>query len=208
MKSYLQRKRLTDQIGALRIQAARTDRERMPLDFARVSRDLADLYAGSGKRSDAVRWYGQSIDAYLYAGLADAATAMCRRLIQFEPRVIRARATLAMLHIARHNHDEAVEEIRGYVDATRERGLMLDVTMDRLRVFADLAEDLDVRTSIALCLEELGAGEVAGEVMRCVQRERRGEATVVRLTDGERWDRLLTAVLAAPDRSVDTGTAG
>src|SRR5690606_18729231 len=132
MRQYLHRRRTDGRIEDLRRQISPTVRERAPLDAARLARDLADLYAEAGNRVEAIRWYGQSIDAYMYAGFSDAAIALCRKLIRFEPRVIRARGTLASLLLARRDYEAACDEIREYVDVTRERGADIDLTRERL----------------------------------------------------------------------------
>ena len=170
MRRYLRQRRMDDRIEALRRQLAETDRERVPLDAARLTRDLADLYADSGNRVEAVRWYGQSIDAYIYAGFTDAAVALCRKVIRYEPRVIRARGTLAMLLLTQRDHEAAVEEIREYVAVTRERGVGLELTRERLRALAELAEAPEVRSLIGQSLIELGATDLGREMLPEMKR--------------------------------------
>src|SRR5690606_3206194 len=113
------------------------------------------LHAEAGNRLEAIRWYGQSIDAYTYAGFSDAAIALCRKLIRFEPRVIRARGTLATLLLERRDYQAAREEIRGYVEVTRERGVDIELTCERLRAMAESTDDPEVRALIARSLMDL-----------------------------------------------------
>ena len=119
---------------------------------------------------------------------------MCRKVIQYEPRVIRARATLSMLLLARRDYETAGEEIREYVDLTRERGVDIELTRERLRVLAELADDPDVRTLVAHSLIELGATELGNEVLREVKRQK-SEGSVSELSDAERWRRLTLAAV-------------
>jgi thioredoxin-like negative regulator of GroEL len=197
MMNYLRKRRLRRSIGKLRREVARTDREQAPLAVARMCHDLAQLSIQEGRRRDAVRWFGQSIDAYIYAGFTGAAAAMCSKLIRFEPNVIRARATLAMLYLANGLKEEALAEIRGYVEATRLRGERAEITEERLRLLASLADDHEIRLFIGRSLLELGAAEGAHEVLGQVERERRGDSPSP-LNDQERWTRLLEAALQAP----------
>jgi hypothetical protein len=169
--------------------------------MARLSHDLAVLSVKAGMRRDAVRWYGQSIDAYLYAGFTEAATAMCHKLIQFEPRVIRTRATLAMLYLAAGRDLEAEAEIVDYVDATRRHGERLELTHQRLRLLAALADGHRVRTLIGESLLELGAEEAGREVLQRVKREQRGEPPRPP-TEQERWRFLLEGALLAAENNL------
>jgi hypothetical protein len=190
------RRRADDEIDRLRSEIAATDRDRAPLAAARLCHRLAELYAGNGMRVEAVRAFGHGIDAYLYAGYTGAATRLCEKLIEYEPRVIRARATLAMLHLAAGREEEAADEIRGYVDATRERGESVEITRRRLRLVAELAVGRKVRALIATSLAELGDSAAGEEILRRLRREAEGTPAHP-LSDQERWTRLMEAAAAA-----------
>jgi tetratricopeptide (TPR) repeat protein len=196
MNAFLRHRRLNKRIDVLRAQLAEGDPERMPLDFARLARELADLYAEYGRKVDAIRWYGQSIDAYLYAGFAEAAIAMCRKVIQFEPRVVRARATLAMLYLARSDEEKADEEIRMYVGITRERGVDVQLTCERLRACADLTGSIELKTRIADAIADFGAAEMSQEIRREVKRVA-GGGCGPSLSEAERWRLLIDATVGA-----------
>lgn len=168
------------------------DREQAPLAVARLCHDLAQLSLGEGRRVEAIRWFGQSIDAYVYAGFTGAAAAMCVKLIRLDPRVIRARATLAMLHLANGQIDEALVAIGDYVSATRVRGERAEVTEERLLLLASLADHPAVRTLIGKSLIELGARDAGNEVLR------RADGPPSAMSDQERWRRLLEAALQPP----------
>ena len=196
MKGLLHRRRLRQRELRLRRDLASTDRERAPLAVARICHDLAHLAIEEERRRDAIRWLGQSIDAYIYAGFVDAAAAMCGRLIRYEPNVIRARATLAMLHLASRRKDDALAEIRAYVEATRRRGERAEVTEGRLLLLASLADDVEVRRLIGESLVELGAVEEGREILRTLEGDPTGGRSTP-LSDQERWRRLLDAALQA-----------
>lgn len=192
MIAFLQQRRARRRIARLTGKLGSMDRERTPLAVARICHDLAQLALDDGQRPEAVRWFGQSIDAYIYAGFTDAATALCARLIRLEPRVIRARATLAMLHLANGRTKDASDAIRDYVRATRVRGERAEVTEERLLLLASLADDLAVRELIGESLLELGAVEAGNDILRGIA----GPATT--LSEQERWRRLLEAALQPP----------
>lgn len=193
MMEFLRKRRIRRRDRELRTELAATDRDSAPLAVARICHDLAQLAIEEGRRRDAVRWFGQSIDAYIYAGFIGAAAAMCGRLIRFEPGVVRARATLAMLHLANRQTAEALSEIRAYVDATRRLGERAEVTEERLRLLASLADEAEVRDLIGNSLIELGACEEGREVLRGPEDGRGNETGT--LSEQERWRRLLEAAL-------------
>ncbi len=192
MIAFLRQRRVRRRIARLTRELRTLDRERTPLAVARICHDLAQLSLAEGQRAEAVRWFGQSVDAYIYAGFTEAATALCARLIRLEPRVIRARATLAMLHLASGRIDDAAEAIRDYVNATRLRGERAEVTEERLLLLASLADDPTVRELIGRSLLELGAVEAGNDILKGI------DGPFPALSEHERWRRLLEAALQPP----------
>lgn len=192
LSAYLHRRRLLGDLGRRKVAIEAIDRERTPLEFARACRDLGERYAELGDTGAAIRWFGHAIDGYLRAGLSGAAGMMCRKVIEFEPRVVRARATLAMLHLAAGREVDAIEEIRRYVEATRERGERYELTWHRLRVFAEVAQNVDVRTAIGDSLRELGA---AGTELELLDGSPVPCPREPAISPEDRWAKLLSAVL-------------
>lgn len=76
-----------------------------------------DIAREGGRRQEALGFYGRAIDAYLEAGLPRQAEALCRRVIELEPKVIRTRYTLTMIAIARGDVREARRRLADYMAA-------------------------------------------------------------------------------------------
>src|SRR5690606_23964654 len=68
MIAFLRQRRVRRRIARLTRELRTLDRERTPLAVARICHDLAQLSLAEGQRAEAVRWFGQSVDAYIYAG--------------------------------------------------------------------------------------------------------------------------------------------
>lgn len=122
-----------------------------------------DLCLRVGDRGRALYLYGRAVDSLLAQGYYDTAARMCRRIIQIDPQVVRARCTLAFLSLGRGmaflpfhgTADEARREIGAYVEAAERRGEQA-IAIRRLHLMADVAESEEVREVIDGFLRRLG----------------------------------------------------
>jgi len=130
-----------------------------------------DLHARTGDRARALQSYGQAIDHYLETGYFDAAAAMCRKVIDFEPKVVRARCTLAFLSLGKGLVDDAEHEIEEYVRAARAAG-QESLAIERLRLMAEATDDHDIRLVLGEHLVDLGDPTTANEIFGAVYAER------------------------------------
>lgn len=134
---------------------------------AKLHNRLGDLYLQLDERDAAVAQYGLGIDAYLETGHFDPAAALCRKLINTQPGVIRARCTLAFLSLGKGFLDEAQAEIDDYVRAAG-RGDKRSFAISRLRLMADATFSPEIRQLLARHLADLGDHQGAAEVLHSV----------------------------------------
>jgi tetratricopeptide (TPR) repeat protein len=175
-----------EMLGALEKEAASAPPQRRAQLFNR----LGDAYVRAGDRSAAVRAYGRGIDGYLEYGFYDAAAALCRKLIDYDSGVIRARCTVAFLSLGKELFDDAEREIRDYVEASRQAG-QEDLAMRRLHFMSEATDNLETRTLIGELLLELGDVEGADRVLGSVHAERNELIGPPMEEQRERWARLL-----------------
>lgn len=71
----------------------------------------------AGRRQEALSFYGRAIDSCLQAGLTRRAEALCRTVIEIEPKVIRTRYTLTALAVARDDVRKARKRLTEYMVA-------------------------------------------------------------------------------------------
>jgi len=161
-----------------------------PQRRAQLYNRLGDAYARAGDRHAALKSYGRAIDGYLENGFYDAAAALCRKMIEFEPSVIRTRCTLAFLSLGKELISDAQREIREYVDASRQVG-HYEFAIKRLHMMAEATDSLETRTLLGEFLMELGDAEGADRVLGAVHAERNELIGPPIEEQRERWARLL-----------------
>lgn len=165
-----------------------------PQRRAQLYNRLGDAYARAGERSAALTAYGHGIDGYLEYGFYDAAAALCRKLIEFEPGVIRARCTLAFLSLGKELVADAQREITEYVHASRRAG-QEDLAIKRLHFMAEATDSLETRMLLGEHLLELGDAEGADRVLGAVYAERNELIGPPMEEQRERWARLLRVAI-------------
>jgi tetratricopeptide (TPR) repeat protein len=162
---------------------------------------LGDLYARGDDRKAALSAYGNAIDGYLDNGFFDAAAALCRKTIDMEPAVIRARCTLAFLSLGKEFREEAHREIEQYVEASRRAG-QEELTIKRLHMMAEATDSHETRLMLGEFLLDLGDAEGADRVLGAVHAERNELIGPPLEEQRDRWARLLRmAVTSLPDSS-------
>ena len=139
-----------------------------------------DLCVQEGDRKRALSYYGSAIDAFLDVGYYDSAAALCRRVIELSPRVVRARGTLAFLALGEglqylpfrgRLEENARNAIAEYVEAARKAGVE-DLAVKRLAIMAESTDNPEIREMIGSYLLELGDAKAADRVLGEVYAER------------------------------------
>lgn len=143
---------------------------------------------GEKGRSEALRWYGKSVDAYLEAGRGRAAEVICERILAQYPEVLRARCTLALIAVGHGDTAVACRRIADYVAAVR-REKSRDAAVAALLQMASVTNQAEPRLEIARGLEKLAEPELARRLIE-------GRAAVA---TGTSWSRALAAALRRPD---------
>jgi tetratricopeptide (TPR) repeat protein len=165
----------------------------------------ADRCVSAGDDDRALGYFGRAIDAYLEFGYFDVAAALCRRVIELFPQVVRTRCTLAFLSLGRglphlpFNDllQDARREIGDYVHAARRAGLE-ELAAERLFLMADSTDSPEIRELIGECLRELGAAARADSVFGTVNAER-NDIPLPPLEDQRiRWARALRVSIVSP----------
>jgi tetratricopeptide (TPR) repeat protein len=156
---------------------------------ARLLNRAGDLYMAQGDRQNALKRYGDAIDAYLQAGEYDNAMAVCRKIIRVVPEVIRTRRTLAWLCLGKGFLEIAREHIDAYTKASLEAGLA-PLAIQHLRLMAQYVDRAEFRGFLAGRLEELG--DVDG-----ARRVREGKAVDQVRQAG--WGPVVFAAMLTPE---------
>jgi tetratricopeptide (TPR) repeat protein len=174
-----------------------------PQRRAQLHNRLGDTHARAGDRKAALHAFGRAIDGYLEFGFYDAAAALCRKMIDYEPNVIRARCTLAFLSLGKELFADAQQEIRQYVKASRRAG-QDDFAIRRLHMMVEATDNLETRILLGEILLELGDVEGADHVLGKVNAERNDLIGPPMEEQRERWARLLrVAITDTPDDAPD-----
>ena len=169
-------------------------------DAAQHLNRAGDLCArtGAGSEEFTKQYYGRAIDAHLRAGDYGPAAAICRKLIRFDPDVVRARCTLAFLSFGNRFRGDAVAELEGYVGAVR-RTQTERFAIPRLRLLAEALPDPEVKRLIAAKLRELGADDVAEAVEAEAERAAEAASPPPDVTPEEQWQKLMKGALLEPE---------
>jgi hypothetical protein len=192
---------LERELAALEAQVAGAARDYQATILARA----ADRCVSAGEDERALAYFGRAIDAFLEFGYFDVAAALCRRVIDLFPHVVRTRCTLAFLSLGRGLPDlpfddllsDARRDIGDYVLAARRAGLE-ELAAERLFLMADATDGSEVRELIGECLLELGAAERADYVLGTVNAER-NDLPLPALEDQRiRWARALRVSIVSP----------
>lgn len=185
--------RLAQQIEALEIQAWSSSWDQK----ARIYSRLGDLCVSAHQRDRALIYYGLGIDAHLKTSRFEAAAALCRKVIELEPGVVRARCTLAFLALCKGRAEDFDSRIAEYVCVARKAG-QAELAATRLRLMANATDSDEIRLLLGYYLKELGDAGAAREVFNAVFRERRGLSTPQAQDQQARWARLLRVTITGP----------
>ena len=167
-------------------------------EAARLLIRAGDLYLVKSDRPNALKRYGDAIDAYLQSGEYDNAMAVCRKIIRVVPEVIRTRRTLAWLCLGKGFLEIAREHIAAYTVASIEADLA-PLAVQHLLLMAQYVDRPEFRDFLADKLKELGDEEAA-------RRVRSGEATEGVRAAG--WTPVVFAAMLTPEelrRAADEG---
>lgn len=146
-----------------------------------------DLAFEAGRTRECLVFYGRAIDAYLEAGLRRKAEAICRRVIEIEPGVIRTRYTLAVIAVGRNDPGQASRRIEDYMGAVV-RSHAERLAVPSLVEMASATANRDIRGMVAAALDEAGRPDLADAVSR-------GTAAPAATTS---WTRAVGAALKRP----------
>lgn len=178
---------LRDRIGIMKEKAERSSHQYRAYQFARAG----DLARDAAFQEEAVRLYGNAIDAYLEAGRGRAAELICQRMLEAYPNVVRARYTLALIAVGQGDVQAARARIEDYVTAViRER--TADMAVPALLQMASATADEQVRAAIADSLTRLGHTELGKRVVT-------GKAAAADTTS---WSRSVAGAVRHP-REID-----
>ncbi|HSM07840.1 MAG TPA: hypothetical protein VLA33_02350 [Gemmatimonadota bacterium] len=168
--------------------------------------------AEAGDEQRAKDFLGRAVDAYLGTGYYDSAAAICRRLIELYPDVVRARGTLAFLALAEgleHSQfdglaDDARREIGLYVKAAKSKDND-EYAAERLRIMAEATDQEAIRELIGEYLMELGDTAGADAVLGAMFAERNDLSEEPELDQRARWSRALRVTIVSEGAPADGG---
>lgn len=168
---------------------------------ARLMNRAGDLELAAGHRSEALRYYGRSIDAHMELRQFDAATAICRKVLRLLPDVVRARCTLAWVSLGKGLFDVAEDELREYVKAAESAG-QTELAAQQLRLMGQYVNEDEFREVLAGFLDDLGDEDGARMV-----RDRAEDAEFP-TPEEVGWDPVVFAALLTPDELRDARRKG
>lgn len=192
---------LEERLAALDSRAEATPSMHRALTFNQAG----DLCASEGDTDQALRYYGEAIDAYIDAGFFDSAAVVCRKVIDLSPSVVRAHCTLAFLSLGKgllylpfeELAADAHREIGHYVQAAQRQGLE-DLAIKRLHMMAEVTDSHEIREMIGEHLMELGDNVGANEVLGVVFAERNHVRERPAENQRERWASALRVSIVGP----------
>jgi hypothetical protein len=183
-------RKLDDELAKIEDRAEQESQSQRGSLFKRAG-DLCAEHRGREKL--AVSYYGKAIDSYIRAGMNEAATVLCRRLIRFSPEVVRAHFTLAALALIDQRAADAAGEIMAYMYAAG-RTRTQRLAIPRLRFMARATDDKELRGVLLDALNYLGDKQGADEMLRVgttipVERRKAELTELVTLDPHELWER-------------------
>lgn len=125
----------------------------------------AQLAAETGDPARALSLYGRAIDGHLEAGRDRAAEALCRKVLELYPDVVRTRRTLALLAVGRGDSREAADLLHQYASSAAcggDRSLL----RQSLKMIALISECPVVREQAVAELRSVGDEDGARFVVR------------------------------------------
>jgi tetratricopeptide (TPR) repeat protein len=158
-------------------------------EAARLLNRAGDLHLVKGDRQNALKRYGEAIDAFLQSSEYDNAMAVCRKIIRVVPEVIRTRRTLAWLCLGKGFLEIAREHIDAYTAASQEAGLET-LALQQLLLMGQYVDSEDFREFLAGKIEQLGDEESAARV-------RQGRASEGVKAAG--WSAVVFAAMLTPE---------
>jgi tetratricopeptide (TPR) repeat protein len=158
----------------------------------------------AGNEPRALACFGCAIDLYLELGCFDDAVAVCRRVVELYPRVVRARCTLAFLKLGQalpHQPfqeliEDARREIGAYVGAAHFAGHQ-ELAAKRLRLMASVTDRHELRELLGEYLLDLGDHLGADEVFEVIHAERNQPQPPAARDQRERWALALRVPVAS-----------
>jgi hypothetical protein len=162
----------------------------------------ADAYVAAAERAleegdlgTAKRFLGDAIDDAVCIDDLERAEALCRRLLEVDPAVVRVHCTLTFLCIARGDEEGIHRSLEAYVRASVRAGGE-GLSCSAIQLMARATAEPHVREWLASALEALGDAPAAASMRR---RARAGGALRKLIEDGgaDRWKTLLRAATLA-----------
>ncbi|MDR0788241.1 MAG: hypothetical protein LBG44_10320 [Gemmatimonadota bacterium] len=160
-----------------------------------------DLCLTSGDIPRALTYFGRALDGYMTAGHYDSALAVCRKMIDSSPTVVRARCTLTFLQLGkdlpRLENSEVSARIResflSYAAAARNAG-NTELAIHCLKKMAAATDTGSVRHLIGDILFDLGAVDDGAELHCSLFEEHLAGTERKRDLAGQqqRWAKLLS----------------
>jgi hypothetical protein len=182
-------RKLDDELAKIEDRAEQESQSQRGSLFKRAG-DLCAEFKGREKL--AVSYYGKAIDSYIRAGMNEAATVLCRRLIRYSPEVVRAHFTLAALALMDERTADAAGEIMAYMYAAG-RTRTQRLAIPRLRFMARATDERELRGVLLDAMLYLGDKQGAAEMERGATipvADRRAALTeLVTLDPHELWER-------------------
>ena len=150
------------------------------------------LCASAGDIQGALQYYGRAVDSYLSVGHGREAEALCHRIIELKPDVVRARRTLALILLGRGDLLGAAEQVREYVASARAAG-QEELTIRQLRLMAELTQDDRLRENLLTQCRELG-GDVDPSAL-----DSRPVSSRALESEAGRWMSAIHLAMTTPD---------
>lgn len=132
-----------------------------------------DLCMKEGKLQEALRYFGEAIDAYLEDQQPEPARGVARKILRIHPGAVRTLCTLTWLDLAAGHHRAAVGHLRDYVRVAEAAGRQ-ELAKKAVLEMAGLAVNRDFLDEAARALEALGARREAERVRGWMEMEKGG----------------------------------
>lgn len=139
-----------------------------PAVRASLMNRAGDLCVKEGKLHEALRYFGEAIDAYLEDQQPEPARGVARKILRIHPGAVRTLCTLTWLDLAAGHHRAAVGHLRDYVRAAEAAGRQ-ELAKKAVLEMAGLAVDREFLEEAAQALDTLGARKDAERVRGWLQ---------------------------------------